>query len=247
MRTKDLFLGALLLGLGVSGPARADYVNFESSHVHPIDLTPSGTRLVAVNTPDALLEVFDVGPGGTLVAKASIPVGLEPVTVVARSDAQAWVVNHLSDSISIVDLTLGATIRTLAVGDEPTDVVFARGKAFVAVSGEDAVKVFNLANLDLPPLTIDLFGSDTRALAVSPGGAKVYAVVLRSGNQSTVVNANVIAANSASLNATRLSQLGLNNITCKEPPARPAYPPLPRGIQRNPALSLPHSLPSPSS
>jgi DNA-binding beta-propeller fold protein YncE len=166
-------------------------------------------------------------------------VGLEPVTVVARSDTQAWVVNHLSDSISIVDLTLGATIRTLAVGDEPTDVVFARGKAFVAVSREDAVKVFNLANLDLPPLKIDLFGNNARALALSPGGGKVYAVVLNSGNQTTVVNANVIAANNADLNQARLGQLGLNNIICKEPPARPTYPPLPPGIQRNPALNDP--------
>ena len=51
------------------------------------------------------------------------------MTVVACCDTQAWVVNHPSDSISIVDLTLGATIRTLAVGDEPTDVVFAEPPA----------------------------------------------------------------------------------------------------------------------
>ena len=53
--------------------------------------------------------------------------GLEPVAVAARSNAEVWVVNHLSDSVSVVDV--GATpphvVRTLLVGDEPRDVVFA--------------------------------------------------------------------------------------------------------------------------
>ncbi len=219
-------------------PSRAEYVNFESSHVHPIALTPSGHRLLAVNTPDALLEVFAVDADGDLIPLEPIPVGMEPVTVAGRTDSEAWVVNHLSDSISIVDLGLGRVVRTLPVGDEPVDVVFAQGKAFVAVSQEDAVKVFNLANLDAAPATIQLFGSDTRALAVSKDGGKVYAVVLHSGNQTTVVNANIIAANNAGLVQSRLDDLGLNNMTCL-PPARPPYPPLPSGISRDPNLPDP--------
>ena len=35
---------------------------------------------------------------------ASVPVGLEPVAVAARTDSEVWVVNHLSDSVSIVDV-----------------------------------------------------------------------------------------------------------------------------------------------
>jgi YVTN family beta-propeller protein len=225
---------ASLVVLAATGPARAAYVNFESSQVHPIALTPSGGRLLVVNTPDALLEVFAVDGAGGLTAQASIPVGLEPVTVVARSESEAWVVNHLSDTVSIVDLNLGATVRTLPVGDEPSDVVFAAGKAFVAVSQEDAVRAFNLADLAAPPVTIDLFGSDTRALAVSRDGSRVYAVVLHSGNQTTVVNANIIASNNAGLDANRLTALGLNPMACAAPP--PPYPPLPAGVQRNTAL-----------
>ena len=131
-----------------ASPGRAAYVNFESSHVHPIALTPSGTRLLAVNTPDAMLEVFDVAPDGALTHAASIPVGLEPVSVVPRSDTEAWVVNQLSDSVSVVDLVAGAATRTLATGDEPTDVTFASGKAFVTVAQEDEILVFDTANLD---------------------------------------------------------------------------------------------------
>src|SRR2546422_10782957 len=103
----------LALSLAPLGTGRAQYVNFESSPVHPITLTPAGGKLLVVNTPDALLEVFTVLPGGGLSPLASIPVGLEPVSVVARTDSEAWVVNHLSDTVSIVDLDLGATIRTL--------------------------------------------------------------------------------------------------------------------------------------
>ena len=87
-RRLALTLAAALLACGA---VRADYVNFEVSHVHPIALTPSGSRLLAVNTPDALLEVLAVQPDGTLVFEAPVPVGLEPVTVIARSETEAWV------------------------------------------------------------------------------------------------------------------------------------------------------------
>src|SRR6476659_1936928 len=124
--------GATVWILASAGAARAAYVNFESSQVHPIALTPDGARLLAVNTPDAALEVFTVTATGGLLHAATIPVGLEPVTVIPRTNTEAWVVNALSDTISIVDLSQGTVTRTLFVGDEPTDVVFAGGKAFVA-------------------------------------------------------------------------------------------------------------------
>ena len=239
MRGLRMVAGAFVLILVHSGPLQAQYVNFESSQVHPVALTPSGQNLLVVNTPDALLEVFTVQADGGLAPWASIPVGLEPVSVVARSDSEAWVVNHLSDTISIVDLARGATIRTLPVGDEPTDVVFANGRAFVAVSQEDAVVVFDLTHPADPPVKKELFGSDTRALAVSRDGSKVYAVVLNSGNQTTVVNANVIFNGGAGLDPNRLTQLGLNPINCSSP--HPPYPPLPPGIIRNQALTDPPS------
>ena len=77
---RTIILAAILLATPAAAPL-ADYTNFESSHVHPIALTPSGGRLLAVNTPDALLEVFAVAPDGSLLPEAAIPVGLEPVTV----------------------------------------------------------------------------------------------------------------------------------------------------------------------
>jgi DNA-binding beta-propeller fold protein YncE len=219
----------LVVGL-LAGSSAADYTNFESSHVHPIALTPSGGRLLAVNTPDARLEVFDVEIDGSLTLVDSIPVGLEPVTVAARSDTEAWVVNNLSDTISVVDLAAGVVQRTLDVGDEPTDVVFTGSYAFVAVSQEDALKRYTLANLDAPPSVVPLFSRDIRALAVN--GSRIYAVALRSGNRTSVVNSNIIFGFGSNLDAGRLAALNLSDISCAPPP----YPPLPGGIARNPAL-----------
>ena len=122
----------ILIVLLWSGPGAAQssfpvpsFVAFESGHVRPLVLSPDGSQLFVVNTPDNTLEIFDVGVGG-LTFSASVAVGMEPVAVAARTNAEVWVVNHLSDSISIVDLSGAVPIveRTLLVGDEPRDIVF---------------------------------------------------------------------------------------------------------------------------
>src|SRR6266567_7224655 len=115
----------------------ADYKNFEAPQIHPLTIIPDGTRLLAVNTPNGTLSVFHV-TGNALTLMAEIPVGLEPVSVAARNNNEAWVVNWLSDSVSIIDLATGNVTRTIDVGDEPTDVLFAGNngdKAFICVSG----------------------------------------------------------------------------------------------------------------
>ncbi len=127
-----------LLWAGLPVAARASFVTFESGQVRPLALSPDGARLFAVNTPDGRLEIFDVTPGG-LVRRAAVPVGLEPVAVAARSAGEVWVVNHLSDSVSILDVAADPprVVRTLLVGDEPRDIVFAgpgRSRAFVTTA-----------------------------------------------------------------------------------------------------------------
>ena len=119
-------LAAMLLTLLSSGAAHATFTTFESGQVRPLALSPDGARLYAVDTPDNRLEIFDVDVGG-LTHVGSVPVGLEPVTVAARTNDEVWVVNHLSDSISIVDVSASPpqVVRTLLVGDEPRDLVFA--------------------------------------------------------------------------------------------------------------------------
>lgn len=183
-------VAALVLSSPVSNVARAEYLeNFESPPVHPVAMTPDGNRLLVAHTADARLVVFDLmGDDGPVLAQ-EIQVGLDPVTVRARTGTEAWVVNHISDSISIVDLETGTVVRTLLVGDEPTDVVFAgvSQRAFVCLSQEDAIRVFDPADLDAPAVTIPLLASDPRSLAVSPDGGAVYVCALDSGNNTTIV------------------------------------------------------------
>src|SRR6187401_519377 len=74
-------LGTFLVAAGLALLAQdghAAFTTFESGHVRPIAMSPDGSRLFAVNTPDDYLEVFTVSSAdGALVHEASIPVGLE--------------------------------------------------------------------------------------------------------------------------------------------------------------------------
>jgi len=177
-----------LLAVGAVPGAQTDFVHWETPHVHPLDMTPGRGLLLAVNLPDNRLELFDLTGGGP-VPVGSIPVGLDPVSVRARSDGQAWVANHLSDSVSVVDLVGRQVIATLATDDEPCDVVFAGipQRAYVSCSQANTVLVFDPSDLTAPPARIEIDGEDPRALAVSPSGDKVYAAIFESGNRTTLV------------------------------------------------------------
>ena len=125
--TAAFFTGASLFSSG-EAIASDSYVLFESGQVRPLALSPSGSLLLAVNTPDNRLEIFSVAHGN-LIKVDSVPVGLEPVAVAMKNESEAWVVNHVSDSVSIVNIgPLGVgsrVVKTLLVGDEPRDIVFA--------------------------------------------------------------------------------------------------------------------------
>jgi YVTN family beta-propeller protein len=174
----------------------SDFRSFESPQVHPLALTPDGTRLLAVNTPDDRLAVFQLDPEGPRLI-AEIPVGLEPVSVAARNDHEAWVTNWLSDTVSVVDLTTANVVRTIEVGDEPTDVVFAgqpRELAFVCVSGAGQVKVYDPGSPAENSQVINIRGKQPRALVRDASGGRVFVSVFESGNQTTVVSANQVKA-----------------------------------------------------
>src|SRR5216117_2573020 len=106
-----LFVAGAMPSRGQSGSNfNGAFVNFETAPVHPIALSPNGQKLAVCNLADGKLEVFDV-TSSNLVAIGMASVGIDPVSVRFRNNAEAWVVNHISDSISIVDLT---TLRITA-------------------------------------------------------------------------------------------------------------------------------------
>ncbi|WP_062260657.1 hypothetical protein [Endozoicomonas arenosclerae] len=219
----------LLPGQRQAGPNRN--LSFESASVRPLAKSVDGSKLYAVNTPDNTLLVFGIASDGQLTLSTRINVGMEPVAVAVRpklangSDPQeVWVVNHLSDSISVIDT--GSTVpfvkKTLLVGDEPRDIVFAKDKAFVTTArrGQQRLKVpenigggdpklhepgtpradvwvFNAAATGtesggMPARIINLFGDTPRALAVNGAGDKVYAAIFNSGNRTSIVHESVL-------------------------------------------------------
>src|SRR5690242_13544621 len=208
-----------LVAEGAPALAAPAYTLFESGQVRPLALSPDGKLLFAANTPDNRLEVFRVTHQG-LTHRASIPVGLEPLAVAARSNSEVWVVNHLSDSVSIVNVQpsgRGKVIRTLLVGDEPRDIVFAgagKSRAFITTAhrgqnnpndpqlttpgvGRADVWVFDSQNLGAalggsPETIVTLFGDTPRALATDAAASTVYAAVFHSGNQTATVNEGLV-------------------------------------------------------
>ncbi|HEX8107994.1 MAG TPA: beta-propeller fold lactonase family protein, partial [Kofleriaceae bacterium] len=203
-----------------SSSSSSSFTLFEAGQVRPLALSPDRQHLFATNTPDNRLEIFRIEPH-RLVHTGSIPVGLEPVAVAARSEREVWVVNHLSDSVSVVELDgdadSGRVVRTLLVGDEPRDIVFAgphRQRAFITTAhrgqnipfdpmltqagiGRADVWVFDADalgdSLGGSPLTIVTLFTDTpRALAVTPDGSRVYAAGFHTGNQTTTVGQPVL-------------------------------------------------------
>jgi YVTN family beta-propeller protein len=183
---RNRFLAVVALLAAVAAPAQS-FVNFEGKQVSPIRLSPDGTRLFAVNTPDARLSVFDLSNPSNPILIAEIPVGLEPVSVNPRSNDEAWIVNEVSDSISIVSVSRRIVVDTIYVQDEPGDVVFANGRAFVTCGRRNQVRVFDVITHLPVGNPIALQGESPRAITVNSNGTRVYAAFALSGNRTTII------------------------------------------------------------
>ena len=164
------------------------FVNFEGRHCRPLALSQDGRRLFAVNTPDCRLSVFDVSnPSNPVpVLIREIPVGVEPVSVQPLTDDEVWVVNEVSDSISVVSVSGGIVTGTIPCKDEPADVVFSAGKAFVSCSRNNLVRVFD-AETHAELASVPVQGLNPRSLAVSADGSRVFAAMALSGNRTTLL------------------------------------------------------------
>jgi DNA-binding beta-propeller fold protein YncE len=122
----------------------ADYTLFEADPVRPVAVLDQNRLIAVTNGVDDYLELVRIGRGGTLTPCGGTRVGLRPVAVAMVSEtgprreragaasAELWVVNHVSDDISVVrvdgERCEATVIDTLYVGDEPRDIVVAPSK-----------------------------------------------------------------------------------------------------------------------
>jgi YVTN family beta-propeller protein len=171
------------------------FVNFEGAQTNPVRISADGTRLFAVNTPNGTLSVFDLTQASAPKLIKEIPVGIEPVSVninpgVAGND-EAWVVNQMSNSVSVVSVSKGIVTDTIYAKAEPSDLVFTpNGLAWVSVSRSNLVNAYNTTTHILFK-SIALVGEEPRAMAVSKDGSTVYTAFALSGNHSTIVPATL--------------------------------------------------------
>lgn len=177
----------LFLLISTLSPSAKEQLFF-ARQTHPLSLSQDGSRLLALNSEQGRLSVFATGAAPVLIRE--IPVGLLPVSVRFRTEDEAWIVNELSDSISIVSIKKGVVIDTIHTGDEPGDVAFAQGKAYITCARENRLDVFD-------PLTrgklgeIPLEGLFPRSLAVSPDEETIYVSFLFTSNGTTILPRSV--------------------------------------------------------
>jgi|694.fasta_scaffold01915_15 YVTN family beta-propeller protein len=166
--------------------------NFMSPHDHPIAV--AGELVLVVNTPSATLDVID---SGSRAVVRRIQVGIDPVCVQVRPDGkEAWVANHVSDSVNVIDLDRSsatyleviATIQEFDLEtrstrfDEPVGIAFASDKkAYVALSSENQIAVIDVASRRVTK-RIAIPAQDPRSIVVERD--RLFVIPFESGNQT---------------------------------------------------------------
>ncbi len=182
----------------------AAFINFETPHVHPIDISPDGLWLAACNTPDGRVEVYSINQTtGALTLSSSVTVGVDPVSVRFRTNDEIWAVNAVSDSISIIDRTIGQVTDTIVTyrlvstgnalegspnGDRPMDVVFIESgtRAVVSCTSTDILQVYDTGTRELTSESLRVDGEEPRALTTD--GTNVWGAIFESGNGTTLIS-----------------------------------------------------------
>ena len=117
---------AVLLGGGPRSRSRS-YLLFESGPGASAGAVPNGRSSSSRTRPTATSRSSTSAPAACSRRAAASRSGSSRSRSPRAHNAEVWVVNHLSDSVSIVDVASSPprVVRTLLVGDEPRDIVFA--------------------------------------------------------------------------------------------------------------------------
>jgi YVTN family beta-propeller protein len=167
---------------------------YESPQVNPIVLNEAGTRLYVANTTGNIVSVFNAATHAWL---GSIEVGVDPVSLAIRPGAnELWVSNHVSDSVSVIDVAPGSPTENRVVDtvqafdadgvttfDEPVGIAFTPtgAKAYVALSSRNQIAVIDAATRAITA-RLNVTAQEPRAIAVRNG--LLYVVAFESHNRS---------------------------------------------------------------
>jgi YVTN family beta-propeller protein len=172
-------LAALVLVVVFSLPGTAASIAQVSKHSSSaIAITAAGSTLLAVNPDSNSLTLMDTVSQSVITELA---VGVDPRAVaVSPDDAQAYVADQGSDSVSVIDLATH-DVTQIAVGDRPVGVAFSPNGRFVAVAelGDDQVRFLDAS--DLRTLSIVPVADRPHGLAFTPDGQRLLVTHLLSG------------------------------------------------------------------
>ena len=200
-------------------PAKVGHPSFLSPHASPIAV--HGERVFVVNTPSDTVDVISTQTGKI---SARIDVGIDPVSVAVRPDGkELWVANHISDSVSVIDIDAAspttfqvvATVQEFDLStkatrfDEPVGIAFASNeKAYVALSSENRIAVVDVAERKVTK-QLKITAQDPRAIKVRNG--RLYVIPFESNNKTQLSGGKEIDGELVTFNAHQHS-VANNNI-----------------------------------
>ena len=165
---------------------------FMSPHFRPI--VHHDGLVYVTNTPADTVDVIDAGSGKI---NRRIAVGINPSGLAVRPDGQElWVTNHISDSVSVIDIRANSPTRHVVIAtiqdidpvtratrfDEPVGIAFAGNeKAYITLSTENQVAVVDTRTRKIVN-RLKIPAQDPRAIAVH--GNRLYVAAFESNNQT---------------------------------------------------------------
>ncbi len=170
-----------------------------SPQTNPMALSEDGTRLYVANTTSGTLSVLDVTNPLAPTELATVRVGHDPTSVAvlpggANGDELVFVVNHISDSISVVSRNRLAVVQTIqefdAAGvtrmDEPVGIAFASPtRALVTLDQPNQVLTLDIdenGRASIAPQRLAVTAQAPRAIVAA--GDRVFVAPFESGNQT---------------------------------------------------------------
>ena len=197
-----LAVAAVALSLTRSAQAGRPRVNheamgrqtFTSPQVNPIAVSPDGKLVLVAATTSSLVDVIDTAQGRVT---RRIHVGIDPVSISFKPDgSEAWVSNHVSDSVSVIDTTFGSpsylgvveTVQDVDANgvtlfDEPVGIAFSGdgSEAYIALSSRNDVAIVNTSSYAVTG-RVHVTNQEPRAIAVK--GDRLFVLAFESGNKS---------------------------------------------------------------
>src|SRR5690606_24377856 len=207
-RLRPLVLGLLPVALvsmgatmrcGLGNLPRSGAQLYLSPQINPMALSEDGQWLYVANTTSNSLSVLDVSNPLAPRNLAEIKVGHDPVSVAVlpggvNGDELVFVVNHISDSISVVSRNRLAVIQTIqafdengvTLMDEPTGIVFTSpSRALVTLDQPNQVLVLDIdanGRASIAPERVKITAQAPRAIAAA--GGRAFVAAFESGNQT---------------------------------------------------------------